>query len=99
MSRLEESTEKLKRDAGGKNARDGRMDADEETGDRAKAFFERSRGSELARQLFRQLDPTMEWAENNYHHLTIDLQNSSLITTNAFWRDLANHDAAAVSLA
>lgn len=95
MSRLEESTEKLKRDAGGKNARDGRMDADEETGDRAKAFFERSRGSELAQQLFRQLDPTMEWAENNYHHLTIDLQNSSLITTNAFWRDLANHDAAA----
>jgi len=46
-------------------------------------------------RLFRQLDPTMEWAENNYHHLTLDLQNASLITTNAFWRDLANHDAAA----
>ena len=46
------------------------------------------------RQLYRQLDKTMEWAENNYHHLTIDQQNGGLVTVNAFWKDYANHDAA-----
>ena len=46
------------------------------------------------RQLYRKLDKTMEWAENNYHHLTIDQQNGGLMTVNAFWRDYANHDAA-----
>lgn len=46
------------------------------------------------RQLFRQLPKTMEWAENNYHHLTIDQQNTHLISVNAFWKDFAEHDPA-----
>ncbi|MCY2964347.1 MAG: hypothetical protein NT069_12045, partial [Planctomycetota bacterium] len=46
------------------------------------------------RSLYRQPDPTKEWAENNYHHLTIDEQMSDLITVNAFWRDFAQHDPA-----
>jgi hypothetical protein len=46
------------------------------------------------RQLYRKLDKTKEWAENNYHHLTIDQQTSALVTVNAFWRDLAQHDLA-----
>lgn len=46
------------------------------------------------RQLFRQLEKTMEWAENNYHHLTIDQQNTHLISVNAFWKDFAEHDPA-----
>lgn len=44
------------------------------------------------RQLYRKLEKTMEWAENNYHHLTIDQQNASLIDVSAFWRDYAQHD-------
>lgn len=49
---------------------------------------------ESLRQLYRKLDKTWEWAENNYHHLTIDQQNAALITVNKFWKDFANHDPA-----
>ena len=38
------------------------------------------------------MDPTKEWAENNYYHLAIAEQNSGLITVNSFWRDYAQHD-------
>ncbi|HNR99322.1 MAG TPA: hypothetical protein PKX48_12155 [Planctomycetota bacterium] len=48
-----------------------------------------------ARQLFRQLDKTMEWAENNYYKLPIEAQNADLITVNAFWRDYAKHEGGA----
>ncbi len=44
------------------------------------------------RQLFRQQEQTKEWAENNYYRLTIDRQDASLITVNAFWKDFAAHD-------
>ncbi len=43
------------------------------------------------RQLYRKLDPTKEWVENNYYHLPIEQQNAELITVNAFWRDYARH--------
>ncbi len=46
------------------------------------------------RQLYRKLDQTSEWAENNYHHLTIDQQHAGLVTVNAFWKDFAQHDPA-----
>ena len=46
------------------------------------------------RQLYAKLDKTMELAENNYHHLTIDKQIASLITANPFWRDFAAQDPA-----
>jgi hypothetical protein len=62
----------------------------------ARAGFFAGRELELrksVRGLYRQLDPTMEWAENNYHHLTIDLQNRDLVTINAFWKQYAHHDA------
>lgn len=44
-----------------------------------------------ARQLYRKLDKTQEWAENNYYHLPIDQQNAALVPVSAFWRDYANH--------
>ena len=44
------------------------------------------------RQLYRKLDKTREWAENNYYHLAIERQLADLITVNAFWRDYAAHD-------
>ena len=45
-----------------------------------------------ARQFYRKLDKTQEWAENNYYHLPIDQQNADLITVNAFWREYAQFD-------
>ncbi len=54
-------------------------------------FFGRFRREEV-RQLYRKMDPTKEWAENNYYHLAIAEQNSGLITVNSFWRDYAQHD-------
>jgi hypothetical protein len=44
------------------------------------------------RQLYRKLEQTKEWVENNYYHLPIEQQDEDLITTNAFWADFANHD-------
>ncbi|MFO0905083.1 MAG: hypothetical protein U0939_18905 [Pirellulales bacterium] len=49
---------------------------------------------QLVRQLYRKLDPTMEYAENNYYHLPFADQHAGLVTVNAFWRDLAAHDPA-----
>ena len=51
-------------------------------------------GVEQLRALYRQPEPTREWAENNYHHLLIEQQNAALIGVNAFWRDYAQHDPA-----
>jgi len=42
-----------------------------------------------ARQLYRKLDKTQEWVENNYYHLPIERQDAGLITVNAFWKDYA----------
>ena len=47
---------------------------------------------ESLRRLYRKLEQTKEWAENNYYHLTIDKQDAALVPINAFWRDLAAHD-------
>ena len=47
-----------------------------------------------ARQLYRKLEATMEWAENNYHHLPIEQQNGALVTSNTFWKDYAEHGQA-----
>ena len=43
-----------------------------------------------ARQLYRKLEATMEWAENNYYRLPIEQQNGGLVTSNAFWKDYAD---------
>ena len=48
-----------------------------------------------ARQFYRKLDKTQEWAENNYYHLPIEQHSASLITVNAFWRDYAEFDPVA----
>ncbi|MCB1231648.1 MAG: hypothetical protein KDN19_15365, partial [Verrucomicrobiae bacterium] len=44
---------------------------------------------EKNRALFRKLEATKEWAENNYYHLPIETQVAELITANPFWRDYA----------
>ncbi len=43
------------------------------------------------RQLYRKLDKTEEWVENNYYRLPIEKQVADLVTVNGFWRDYAAH--------
>jgi hypothetical protein len=38
------------------------------------------------------MDPTREWAENNYYHLPIEQQLAELIKVNRFWKDYAAWD-------
>ncbi len=57
-------------------------------------LFESERTGKLVRQLYRKMDPTKEWAENNYYQLLIAAQNGELITVSPFWRDYAVHVAA-----
>ena len=45
-----------------------------------------------SQSLFRKLEATREWAENNYYHRPIAEQVASLVTVNAFWRDFADWD-------
>jgi hypothetical protein len=62
--------------------------------DAANYFPDRRAGFGLGgfRQLYRRLDPTQEWAENNYYHLPIQQQIASLVPASAFWLDYARHD-------
>ncbi len=47
----------------------------------------------VIRQLFRQIDKTQEWAENNYHQRALQQQNADLVPANAFWADYAQRGA------
>jgi len=53
---------------------------------------DREKASESLQKLYRKLDKTKEWGENNYYRLTPNQQNSNLVQTNAFWVDFAEHD-------
>ena len=44
------------------------------------------------KQLYLKIEPTMEWAENNYYHLPIQSQVSSLVGVTSFWKDYASHE-------
>ena len=46
------------------------------------------------RQLFRRLDRTQEWVENNYYRLPIEKQIGNLVTTNRFWNDYVHRNPA-----
>lgn len=43
-------------------------------------------------QLYRKLESTQEWAENNYYHLPIEQQLADLVGVNGFWKDYALWD-------
>ncbi|MFO0848489.1 MAG: hypothetical protein U0871_08030 [Gemmataceae bacterium] len=60
-------------------------------GDRADFFYRRDAGN-IPIPLFRKVDPTQEWAENNYYKLLITQQTADLVTVSPFWLDYANHD-------
>ena len=63
----------------------------EETRDRA--LGEDAQRRNRVRRLYRRLDKTEEWVENNYYHLPIEQQVADLVTVNAFWKDYAEHGA------
>jgi hypothetical protein len=93
--------EKAKRDMSAKDGKSlSRLSADQdnaagEAKERQLNYFDdMAEVRDGIRQLYRKLDKTWEWAENNYHHLTIDQQNGGLVTVNAFWKDFAQHDPA-----
>lgn len=88
-------TDRLSRKRDGRSLRE-RLDETDAEEDLIQELFDEGGLATLDnyRALYRQPDPTREWAENNYHHLTIDQQNAGLITVNAFWRDYARHDPA-----
>ncbi len=67
-----------------------RSDLDESDGLALSARLLASR--KKVRRLYRKLEATKEWAENNYYHLPIEQQNAELIPVNAFWNDYAHHD-------
>ena len=46
------------------------------------------------RPLYRTLAPTKEWAENNYRHLRLAVQDASLVGPGRFWLDVASRDPA-----
>lgn len=48
---------------------------------------------EKIEQLYRAIEPTKEWAENNYYHLPIAQHHYKLVEENRFWLDLAKHGA------
>jgi hypothetical protein len=52
-------------------------------------FNKRKDARKEVRQLFRKLESTKEWAENNYYKLTIESQDQDLVQVNAFWNDYA----------
>jgi hypothetical protein len=44
------------------------------------------------RQLYRKLDKTEEWVENNYYHQPIEAQLAGLVPVCGFWKDFAAYD-------
>jgi hypothetical protein len=74
---------KYANDAAGKDANGERYFQDDREKDKAPA------------QLYRKLDPTLEWAENNYYHLPIGQQTASLVANDPFWLDYVRTDGKA----
>ncbi|MBA4064353.1 MAG: hypothetical protein C0501_11700 [Isosphaera sp.] len=91
-SRDGRSTGKGKKD-GDKGSPDGAVPADDAKGEAKEFFFaeELEKRNDL-RRLFRKLDPTQEWAENNYYKLRIQQQVAALVPEAEFWHDYARHD-------
>jgi len=50
------------------------------------------RRRKAVRRLYRKLEKTKEWVENNYYHLPIDQHTYERVPVNAFWRDWAAAD-------
>jgi hypothetical protein len=70
-----------------------RGDKGKEAKDAEELYFEGDALKRKAiRQLYRKLDPTQEWAENNYYKRLIQQQIADLVPVDPFWLDFAKHD-------
>ena len=57
-------------------------------------FFSKVDEQQGLRPLYRTLAPTKEWAENNYRHLRMAVQDANLVGPGRFWLDFAKRDPA-----
>jgi hypothetical protein len=98
-----EQMEKFSKDASKKDGRGGEgkneskqlrepLSVELDRSKREDMFYDDDRKKAVARELFRRLDPTMEWAENNYYKLPIQQQLADLVNVNPFWGEYAKHD-------
>lgn len=56
-------------------------------------YFNDNEREELkGRVLYRRIESTQEWAENNYYHVPLRQQVADLIPVGPFWLDYARHD-------
>jgi hypothetical protein len=55
-------------------------------------FYAYERLEVANRPLYRNVEATQEWAEDNYYHLPIDQQVAGLVGASSFWLDFARHD-------
>lgn len=55
-------------------------------------FYAETRGLRDVAQLYRKVEQTQEWAENNYFQLPIQQQVADLVKVNPFWLDYARQD-------
>ena len=94
MEALSKRSGALADKAGKDSNANGRLDADLAVVEMAAIPYFDDAERKNVRQLYLKMDPTKEWAENNYYHLAIAEQNPGLITVNSFWRDYAQHDPA-----
>ena len=86
--------------------KDGRGDEDKAKGDKGESkvddmkksrevedlFYRDDRAKFTPRALYRKLDPTMEWAENNYYKRLVTEHTYDLVKVNRFWADYAAFD-------
>src|SRR5207249_3094693 len=61
---------------------------------RLKKVAKDARRRQAVRPLYRAIEKTDEWAENNYYRLRMQEQGPDLIAMNAYWRDFARRDPA-----
>jgi hypothetical protein len=76
----------------GKDAAEKKKLADREEMLGGVELFDNDRQRKAIKQLYRRVDPTQEWAENNYYHLSIQQQLADLVSVSSFWLDYARHD-------
>ncbi|MBT3296661.1 MAG: hypothetical protein HN919_11070 [Verrucomicrobia bacterium] len=60
--------------------------------DRARRQARDAGKRQAVRQLYRKLEKTKEWVENNYYHKLIGEQLAGLVGIDAFWKAYANWD-------
>ncbi len=71
---------------------DSISEAKEESMRRKDSSVRDARKRDAIRQLYRKLETTKEWVENNYYHKLIQEQAADLIQIDVFWKDYARWD-------